>query len=465
MPFDNSPTTSDVADRRNGRPKSREATGPQVLISRFGLARPELPWTYVTDWFTKVRLMRKDPTISLLRDLVIGPILASKWSVGHTDEAPSGAVDLVAKNVQSLRSYLVEHTLTGYMDFGWQAFEKVWTIDSSGNAIVDKIKPLLQDITQILVDISTGEFIGTIQESQYKQQSKIIQIGENTVIGSAYLKAKDLILCNINVEGTYWYGRAIMENEIIPYDGWVDVNEAADKYDRKVAGSHWIITYPCGVDDVENLDNFNKAQEILQSLEVSGAIAIPVTVSQTVDELNKTTPLGWKVELLSDMTSQQSNFVDRLKYYDALKARALGFPERSIQEGQFGTKAEAEVHSDAAVAIAEYRHTKLTEQISCQLVNDIMRFNYGKETIGTVYLKAAPIADDLKLFLRQVFLTLMQHDYKSALEKLDREEIHDRLQLPKNIEDGAKTGFNFTEVVQPTKPKGLNPAEGENTSK
>jgi len=466
VPFDNSPTTKDIADRRNGRAKTSEKSGPQIHIARFGLTNPQLSTNLPWGWYQTVRAMRKDPTISLLRDLVLGPIVASEWSIGHTDAAPQGAVELITKNITNIRSYLVEHTLTGYMDFGWQAFEKVWAIDEDGSAIVDKLKPLLQDITQILVSTKTGEFIGVIQTPQFKQIQDTVIIDNYTIFGSGYLKAKDVILCNINVEGTYWYGRPIMENEQIPYDGWLAVNDAADTYDRKIAGSHWVITYPLGVTpiDGEDVDNFTLAQRLIQSLERSGAIAIPQYIDQVVDELSKETPLGWKVELLSDMTSQQSNFVDRLKYYDALKARALGFPERSIQEGQFGTKAEAEVHSDAAVAIAEFRHTKLTEQISYQLVNDLLRFNYGRKAIGTVFLRAAPIADDLRVFLRQVFLTLMQHAPETALEKINADEVKDRLGLPKNIKGGEESEFQFPEGFGVTQPNNLNPAEGENTS-
>lgn len=469
MPFDNNPTTRDIADRRNGRPKTSEKSGPQVLINRFGLSEPKLYETYPYGWFSKVRAMRKDPTISLLRDLVLGPILSSEWSIGHTDKAPSGAVDLVARNVKSLRSYLVEHTLTGYLDFGWQAFEKIWSIDDDGNAIVDKIKPLLQDITHIVVDTRTGEYIGTIQDYMYHKETEVIRIGDDLVSGTGYLKAKDTILCNINVEGTYWYGRAIMENEIIPYDGWKAVNEAADIYDRKIAGSHWIIYFPVGTteyfDGRENVPNEEVAAALMQSLDRSGAISVPTKVSQYIDEFNNSKEqLAWKIELLSDMTSQQSNFVDRLKYYDALKARALGFPERSIQEGQFGTKAEAQVHSDAAVAIAEYRHDKLTEQISCQLVNDILRFNFGREAIGSVFLKAAPIADDIKLFLRQVFLTLMQHAPDVALERINGREVKERLGMPLNMQEDEESEFQFPEGFGVKDPNRLNPMEGDNTS-
>jgi hypothetical protein len=241
MPHTNSPTTRDLADRRNGRAKTSEKTSAQVLVASFGLSRPELTTNYGWDWFAKVRKMRTDPTISLIRDLVLGPILSSEWSVGHTDDAPKGAADLVLKNVSNIRKYLVENALTGLMDFGWQAFEKVWAVDQDGTTIIDKIKPLLQDITQILVDTKTGEYLGIIQTPQFMQVSEAHQVGEFQVFGSGYLKAKDTILCNINVEGTYWYGRAIMRNIVIPYDGWNTVNETADRYDKKIAGSHWRI--------------------------------------------------------------------------------------------------------------------------------------------------------------------------------------------------------------------------------
>ena len=47
-----------------------------------------------------------------------------------------------------------------------------------------------------------------------------------------------------------------------------------------------------------------------------------------------------EIELLSDSGKGQQPFTDRQKYLDILKVRAFGFPERSILEGQFGTKAD-----------------------------------------------------------------------------------------------------------------------------
>ena len=465
MPHTNSPTTRDLADKRNGRAKTSEKTSAQVIVASFGLSRPELTTNYGWDWFAKVRKMRTDPTISLIRDLIIGPILSSEWSIGHTDDAPAGAVDLIYKNTSNIRKYLIEHALTGLMDFGWQAFEKIWAIDNDGSTIVDKIKPLLQDITQILVDTKTGEYLGIIQNPQFMQIVETHQVGDFQVYGSGYLKAKDTILCNINVEGTYWYGRPIMRNVVIPYDGWVVVNETADRYDKKIAGSHWVIGYPMGSTLFEGtlVDNFVIAQNLIQSLESSGAIAIPRQVDQILTDLNKDSPDAWKVEILSDTTNQQSNFIDRLKYYDNLKVRALGFPERSVVEGKFGTKAEAEVHSDLAVVIADYRHAKITEQISYQVVNDLLRYNYGPELCGCVYLKPAPIADDLRIFLRQVFLTLMQHDPETALHKINADEVKERLGLPKNMDENDDSSFKFPEVESDIKPGGIDPVKGENT--
>jgi hypothetical protein len=257
---------------------------------------------------------------------------------------------------------------------------------------------------------------------------------------------------------------------IVPYDGWNAVNDTADKYDKKIAGSHWVIQYPVGSTEFngESVDNFIIAQNLIQSLESSGAIAVPRNIDQVLTDLNKDSPNAWQIEILSDQTNQQSNFIDRLKYYDNLKVRALGFPERSVVEGKFGTKAEAEVHSDLAVVIADYRHAKITEQISYQAVNDLLRYNYGREAVGTVFLKPSPIADDLRIFLRQVFLTLMQHDPETALRKINADEVHERLGLPKNIKDGDESEFQFPEVVPGetrTKPNGINPVKGEDTRK
>jgi len=479
VPHSNNPVTRDIRNRKNQAPKFNEKTPPQVASATFGLTQPRLATLYPSGWFTKVREMRKDPTISLVRDLVLGPIVSSEWSVGHTKEAPEGSVEFITKTINNLRTYLVTNALTGWMDFGWQAFEKIWVVDDEGMVTVDKLKPLLQDITHILVDVKTGEYRGTIQQYSPYYPQELVQVNGWPVFGAGYLRAKDTILTNINVEGTYWYGRAIMENAVIPYDGWTTVNDSADRYDRKIAGSHWVVHYPLGEGTLNGVevDNFIIAERLIQNLESSGAIAVPRQVDQVAMEIGAdgVTPDAWKIELLSDQSSQQAAFIDRLKYYDALKVRALGFPERSVLEGKFGTKAEAEVHSDLAVVIADYRHQTLTEQISYQLINDLLRYNWGRESIGTVFLKAAPIADDIKIFLRQIFLTLMQHDPRTALKNINGDEIRAKLGLTKNDSSGPEdddSEFDFPEITPESKDvpgrpgaTNLNPVEGENTSK
>jgi hypothetical protein len=451
MPGANNPSTSDISDRRNGKPRRRETTPPQVFVSQMGLIRPELPKVYPDGWYRLVRKMRIDPTIALIRELVISPILASEWSIGHTVKAPTGAVEFIQENIFDERRYILEHALNGILDFGWQAFEKVWTINDKSEAVIDKIKPLLQDITRILVNKHNGEYIGTIQ-SQYLLHDYVAQkVGEDVVFGVAPLKAHETILCNTQVEGTNWYGRALMLNEQLPYRGWNTVNDSADRYDRKIAGTHWVIQYPLGQStlDGETVDNSIVAQRIIDQLESSGVIIVPREIDQTLQELNSVNPNAWDIQLLSDQSSQQSNFIDRLAYYDALKARALGWPERSVFQGKFGTKAEAKTHSDLAIVILDGRHAALTEQISYQLVNDLMKYNYGRESIGTVFLKPAPIADDLRKFLRDIFLRLLQSDPKAALERVNAQEIRERLGLPLNTDESDESGFKFQEPQAP----------------
>lgn len=171
MTISNDPTIRDLTDRRNGRAKTIEKTSSQVGISAFGLNGPELPINYKFDWYNRVRRMRTDPTIALIRDLVLGPIISAGWSVGHKSSAPKGAVELITDKFLNLRNYIVEHTITGLMDFGWQTFEKVWSIDDDGDAVLDKVKPLLQDTTKILVNKKTGEYAGIVQNTKFTGDS------------------------------------------------------------------------------------------------------------------------------------------------------------------------------------------------------------------------------------------------------------------------------------------------------
>lgn len=394
----------------------KEITGAQVIVhGQSGELATSLPKTHKT-----YRDMRYDATLGMARTLSGSPIIAGKWGVERFDPATDDMLSFVQANVLSLRDPLMEAAVYGQIDFGWQGFEKVFEI-VDGLISVKKLKPLLQDITKILVK-PTGAFGG------------FRQVVES---GNLDLPLENSLLITTRVEGTRWYGESLMEHARIPYQQWIDTNTVANRYDKKVAGANFVVYYPDSTsEDSEGTerDNVELAKEIITALEGSGSVVVPTVLVDYIGDLNKQAKdrLGWSIELLSDGSPKQYAFVPRLQYLDVLKVRALNLPQRSILEGQFGTKAEAGVHTNLALTYMNLIHGSITRLVNQHLVDQLLELNWGPQFRGSVKLIASPLADEALGFLRKIYEAVISNPagFQAEYQSLDTDAMKETLGLP-----------------------------------
>lgn len=396
-----------------------ELTGPQVLVEG---SDGFLGETTSTSWYKKVREMRRDPTIALARWLVTAPVLAAKWSYEETDGAPEGAAEHIKNTFEPARLHLLRNAFFGWIDFGWQPFEKVFVVDEiTGLLKIAKFKPLIQDSTKVLIDEKTGAYIGLKQGDDGQP-----------------LKTEQTLLLSCDVEGTDWYGQAIAKNAEAAYDAWKVADKAAAKYDQRIAGSHWVVYYPLGTSmyNGKETDNFEIAKEILAALSASGRVAVPRTVDQLMEDVlnvaGNVKDGGWRIEIMSDTGTSQSAFIERFKYLDTLKVRAFGLPERSVLEGRYGTKAEAGAHADFAITNMELRHEMACQDINWHAVNQVLTQNWGNEAANTVYIQPSPIADKSIGFLRNMYIEILKSPdgFATELLSIDMEAVKETLGVP-----------------------------------
>lgn len=378
--------------------------------------------------YNKYRSMRKDSTIALARELSIAPILSGSWGYDGEDEAQKA---FIKWQMNMIRQSLLRFSLLGQIDFGWKAFEKTFaalrTPKHGMRIVIDKIKPLLNDITFALYGVNSGSFLGLFQNDLHTSRD-------------IFIDAAHSLFVNFDDEGVNDYGEPQMARVEAPFDQWNDTNDAACRYDTKVAGSHWVIQYPVGTSNFNEegkIDNSVIAKKVLSTLKSSGSVTIPVEVKSLLDNLENA-KTGWKVELVSD-AGKSSDFVTRLKYLDALKVRAMSITERSVTEGVFGTKSEAEAHFNASMMIMQLRHEMLVELFNRFIVNQLLLVNFGVE--NTVKLIANPLIDERTALFKELFTTLTTNTSTApeVLEALDIEEVLDTLKIP-------HTEINFDDV-------------------
>jgi len=371
--------------------------------------------------------MRRDATIALARRISAAPVIASEWSVEGENEFH---VDFIKEQLLPLRQGIVSTAIYGYIDYGWKTYEKVYQNGIYEEVPVyelQKIKALKNDITWALYN-EKGDLSGLENDDQYLAAEILID-------------AEHSLFINLDDEGLGQYAEPLL---LAAYEPWLnakEANKAASNYDRKISGEHWVVHYPVGRTPVDGINilsdgddgrasNDQIAAMILKQLCASGSVTIPVYTEQIITDITGgENPTGWKIELLSS-SGLQSSFVDRLKYLDTLKVRALIMPERALLEGQFGTKAEAGEHADMAVTVREIWHEQITQQVNEQVVNELLEINFGVR--DTVKLVAMPLANRQKAFYSELFFKVMDNPEiaPEILDGIDFGELRGALDVP-----------------------------------
>lgn len=403
-----------------------------MLVVRSEQTHAQLPDTIYTtsEWlgqnyskyYKTYDAMRSDATLAFARMLAVAPLVNAGWIYEAAENAPAGARVLIEDTLERLRLMFIKQAIEGYIDFGWAGYEVVWGVED-GYIVPVKLKNLIQQFTTILINTDNGEYLGLRQGILDMQGIYTLRI-------------------TIDLIGTAWYGRPLFENSRLAYLGALNVSAAANQYDKKVAGSHWVIHYPIGTspygDPAAEIDNYKIAKDMLNSLIYSGQFVIPRRIATFIDDINK--QFGedqWKIELISDSGNSSTKFIEKLKYYDTLKVRGLGFPERSILEGQFGTKAESETHANIALVNFEMRHLILCQQINQQLVNSILMLNYGVK--DSVYISPQPLVSVQQANWRQIYNTLLKDHSNEEYNALDISQLRKDLDLPEKSPDDSNS--------------------------
>lgn len=245
--------------------------------------------------YTDYRKLRIDPTVALGRGLLVSGVMSGAWSV----EADEGVADDIVAAIEALlplRDDIMQAAVAfGRVDFGWMGWEKV-LVTKDGRITLDHLKPLLHDMTTILID-KNGHFKG------YRQRNALtalpIDVPTEKVLHIAF-----------DVEGGNLYGQPLLENIRATRAMWDECNAGAKRYDTKMAGTHFIVHYPKGTTTIDDevVDNSEVAKRLLTALESSGSMAMPSTTAEVVQELVGTDIAKlyqWDVTLLSDTSPRQ----------------------------------------------------------------------------------------------------------------------------------------------------------------
>ena len=399
-----------------------ETTGIQTISYLFAQDTIERS-TAEFGTYAAYRALRKDSTIALGRGLLVSGVKAGSWAVEADEEAPEEVVAFV-KTLLPLREDIMGLAVGyGRVDYGWMGFEKIFVVKDGRLTL--RLKPLLHDMTTILID-NHGNFAG------YRQSNSLTALPID-------VPAEYSLHIAFDVEGANLYGSPLLENVRAIQQSWLDCDAGAKRYDKKIAGSHWIVHYPPGTSQIddETVQNADVAKQILTALESSGSMSLPSTTAEFVQELNDKAVAAlysWDVKLITAEGTGQGSFVERLKYLDSLKIRGLVLPERSMLEGSYGTKADAGEHIGLAVTGMQNVDQHITRQVNKQVVNQLLALNFGLDMVGKVRLVASPLVDRQIAFLRDLYLKVLT---AVDMGSIDLEALKEQLNIPAKQEEPA----------------------------
>lgn len=403
-----------------------EQTSAQVLSQPSFDSR--LYKSYGNLTFPCIRELRKDPTAQLARWAVLAPMIHTPWTyVSNKGLATQEMLDYVENTFTPLRDNFLQQSVFGTLDFGWCPFEVVYKPED-GYVYIDNLKPLLHDYTTILVYLQNGKFAGFANETF----SPIYQ-GGSVLVESDYA-----LNTNFEVEGTDWYGISTFEYLKKIASSWDTIQDAANRYDRKIAGASWIVYYPVGNTLYNGVQTSNDkiAQNLLSSLQSSGGVAIPDEIQDWMDDtIDKEAKGKWRIDLITAKGTAVEGFTSRQKYYDSLKIRAFALTERSVLEGSHGTKAEADVHGDVSLSIVDSRHRLLCTHLNLGPVQRSVALNFGNKYRYAVSIKPAPLVDTQFATLKRIYELILQNPETLAKEivNLDMKSLRDELGLSSSV--------------------------------
>jgi len=408
--------------------------------------------------FKTYRRMRTNPTIAMARAAATAPIKAADWSIDIMDDAPADAEALIEETVLPRRSEVMCELLKA-LDFGFRAFEKVWELED-GNMVLKRLKPLSPERSEIMID-AHGNLLGV-------RQGTTAPMGRVTVsadglspqtaaspMGAVFLPLSKVFLYSYDSEDGNWYGRSRHEN--IRESAWWPWQQTVNRlgvYIRKTSGVIPMIRYPVGSskDKAGNeVANDEIAARVLDNIKSGTGVTMPQNLLKWAEDMlgqgmDPTALMAWSISFLEAKAGHGREYESTLRHFESLMVRGWLLPERSVVEGQFGTKAESAAHQDFAILMAEELLDDVIRQFNEQVIDPVLLLNFGDQAAGTVRIKPAPIQDKDRDFFRRIIESMLTDNRNLDLFNtlIDLEQMLDRTDVPKL----AEADFDIESLLQ-----------------
>lgn len=391
-----------------------------------------------TSRYELYRKMSRHPTLALVRAIVYSPVIRAGWSYVWNDDVPTEMGERIQRIMERHRTTLVRLCLRS-LEYGWQPAELVWKIGEDGLEPA-RIKALDHEHTTIRTD-DAGNVIGLVY--RHPRTGERIELDGMSAFYISHNSANGGL-----------YGESRHESARLPYEAWMECQRKANLYHTKAAGILCQIHYPIGrtrdTQGVEH-DNAEVAKRIADAIAAGKTVYIP-NLYATVDDPRSAAELAGKGQWVINFVDTSAGaglsggFIEERRYQDSLMFRAWLRPERSGLEGRFGTKAEAETHSETGAADGDSIHGEIVQAVQEQVLNPILEWTGGPSARDSVRIRPAPMSDPALSFKRELVRQgLTSPTTSEALAmSIDWDAVMDDVGVPKSQEV-----IDLAELLQP----------------
>ncbi len=368
------------------------------------------------------RQISAHPTNALVRGTIYAPIAANSWRfIKRRSDVPDEWVEFARQVLTPLRQRIVTHALKA-LEFGWAGFEKVWEIQS-GRRILQKLKPLLWDCTEIVVD-AKGNPCGLSNQPSGDEPT--------ILAGSKYF------LYTYDSEAGNPYGRSRHENIRQAWAEADQIRQRLAQYMKKVAGIVVQLHYPEGTSrDASGAERPNQwlGQQVLDAVSAGRSVMFPNGFAAGPDIRTAYQLAGqsqWQLSAFeAGGTDHAPGMRSILEYYDALIFRGWLRPERSGLESHFGSKADAQTHTDSGTLDSELIDRDIADAVTRGVVDDLLTQNFGPKAAGAIAIEPAPIESETTGGLKAVLAALLAKPMSPVTQKIDVNALLDQLAVPR----------------------------------
>jgi hypothetical protein len=336
-------------------------------------------------------------------------------------------VDFVKNMIEPMRTSILTDGLRA-LAMGFSAFEKVWT-SRGGHVVLSKLKPLLPEITTILVD-GNGNYRGLRNQST---NGTVRDLLEN----KAFLYTYD-------GECNNYYGRSRHENVRVAFSHAMQTAERMAQYQKKVAGVIAQLHYPEGTSrDAAGVERSNDwiAQQILEAVSMGRSVRFPNLFASIDDPATAADLAGKSQWVLSQFelggTDYSPGLLNALAYYDKLLFRGWLRPERVGLDTQHGSRADAQQHSESSIVDSELIDQDFAAAFNSGVIDDVLTLNFGPDAKGSVWVDPSPISDAQTQAVTAVLTALLGNSQTAGdvAKQIDIGAVLDDLDVPARIND------------------------------